>query len=115
MRALIIRKKKLRRKFNWDVMNFKGDTEGQAILRDQMIKKVKKTERDKYSSKILSVLRPRMNLLDIGCGTAHIISELASSCKTVTFVGLDISPAMLKVANVNAMESRNVVLVEGDG
>jgi len=96
-------------------MNFKGDTEGQAILRDQMTKKVKKLERGRYISEILRVLRPKMNLLDIGCGTAHIISELASCCKTATFAGLDISPAMLKVANVNTIESRNVVLVEGDG
>jgi len=96
-------------------MNFKGDTERQAILRDQMIKKGKKIKRDRYISKIFSVLKPRMNLLDIGCGTAHIISKLASRCKTGIFVGLDISPAMLRVPNVNAMESRNVVLVEGDG
>ncbi len=96
-------------------MNFKGDTKRQAVLRHQMTKKGKKIKRYRYISKILSVLKPRMNLLDIGCGTAHIISELASCCKTAIFIGLDISPAMLKVANVNAMESRNVVLVESDG
>lgn len=100
-------------KFDWDVMIFKGDTEGQAILRDRMIKKGKKVRRSRYISKILSVLKPEMSLLDIGCGTAHIISKLASCCKTAFFVGLDISPAMLKIANVNT--SRNVMLVEGDG
>jgi len=96
-------------------MNFKGDTERQAILRDRMIKKGKRTKRSSYISKILSALKPKVRLLDIGCGTAHIIRELATRYKSAIFVGLDISPAMLKIASLNAIELPNVILVEGDG
>lgn len=56
-----------------------------------------------------------MKLLDIGCGTAHIIQELASDNKSSLFVGLDVSPAMVKTAKSNTMMTHNVKLVEGDG
>jgi len=95
-------------------MNTKGDTGRQAILRDKMIKKGE-TKRDKYISKILSVLKPKMGLLDIGCGTAHIIQKLATHYKSAIFAGLDISPAMIKIASKNTMNLHNVMLVEGDG
>ena len=96
-------------------MSFKGDSEKQALLRDKMIKKTKKTKRSRYVSEILSVLKPQMKLLDIGCGTAHIIQELATGNRSSHFVGLDISSAMLKIANTNIMRLFNVELVEGDG
>lgn len=96
-------------------MNLKGDTERQAILRNRMIKKGNEIKGNKYVSKILSVLKPRMRLLDIGCGTAHIIQRLATYYKSAIFVGLDISPAMLKIANVDATDVPNAILVEGDG
>lgn len=84
-------------------------------MRDQRIKKRKKTSRSRYVSEILSVLKPQMKLLDIGCGTAHIIQELAISNRNSLFVGLDVSPAMVKIAKSNTMSSHNVKLVEGDG
>lgn len=93
----------------------KGDTERQAILRDGMIKKGTETKRNRYVSEILHALKPRMRLLDIGCGTAHIIQELAVHYKSAIFIGLDISPAMLKIASKNTMNLQNVILVEGDG
>jgi len=96
-------------------MVFKGDTEKQAILRDRVIKKRTGTKRNRYISKILHALKPRMRLLDIGCGTAHIIQELAMRYKSATFIGLDVSPAMLKIASKNTMNLHNVILVEGDG
>jgi len=79
-----------------------------------MIKK-ETCEGSTYVSKILSVLKPQMNVLDIGCGTAHIIQELATSNGSSLFIGLDISPAMLKIADDNTMNLHNIVLVEGDG
>jgi len=69
-------------------MSFRGDSEKQAFLRDQEIKKRKKTSRSRYVSKILSILKPQMKLLDIGCGTAHIIQELATSSRRALLLGL---------------------------
>ena len=96
-------------------MSFKGDSEKQALLRDQRIQKRKKTRKDRYVSEILSILKPQMKFLDIGCGTGHIIQELASSNRRSHLVGLDVSPAMLKLANTNLVSLSNVELVEGDG
>lgn len=79
-----------------------------------MIKK-NTSERRIYVSKILSILKPQMKVLDIGCGTAHIIQELATSSRSSLFIGLDISTAMLKIANDNATNLHNIGLVEGDG
>jgi ubiquinone/menaquinone biosynthesis C-methylase UbiE len=84
-------------------------------LRDQRIKKRKKTSRSRYVSEILSVLKPQMKLLDIGCGTAHLIQELATSNRSSIFVGLDVSPAMVKIAKSNTRKFHNIRLVEGDG
>ncbi len=96
-------------------MSFRGDSERQALLRDKLIKETRKTKKSRYVSKILSVLKPQMKLLDIGCGTAHIIQELATSNRSSHFVGLDVSPAMLRIANTNIMSLFNVELAEGDG
>jgi len=98
-----------------ELVNRKGDTEKQAALRDRMIKKRHEIKRDRYISKIRSVLKPSMRLLDIGCGTGHIIQELSRYYKSAIFVGLDISPAMLKIATANTKEFPNVILIEGDG
>jgi SAM-dependent methyltransferase len=97
-----------------DIMILKGDTEKQAALRDDMIKK-SRTRRSRYVSSILSVLKPRMNLLDIGCGTAHIIQELALNRKDLELVGLDVSKAMLKISKKNCEIFNNVELIMGDG
>lgn len=96
-------------------MSYKGDSEKQALLRDKMIKKTKKTSKSRYVSKILPLLKPQMKVLDIGCGTAHIIQELATTNGSSLFIGLDISPAMLKIADDNTTNLHNIRLVEGDG
>ena len=79
-----------------------------------MIKK-SKTGRSPYVSKILSVLKPRMKLVDIGCGTAHIIRELAMARKRSEIIGLDLSRAMIEVAKENLAGSGNVGQLVGDG
>jgi SAM-dependent methyltransferase len=56
-----------------------------------------------------------MKVLDMGCGTCHIIRELAVRDSRVLFVGLDISPAMLRAAAGLAAMQTNIVLVEADG
>jgi len=54
----------------------RGDTERQAFLRDKSIKEAE-DEANSYITRILSVLTPKSKLVDIGCGTAHIIERLA--------------------------------------
>ena len=95
-------------------MGLRGDSERQALLRDQSIKKRKKTQ-DEYVSRIFFHVKPKMRLLDIGLGTGHIIQELAMSDESLIFVGLDVSPAMLRKAKSNVVKFNNVSLVEGDG
>ena len=82
-------------------MTPKGDTERQALLRDKAIKQNIERKKNPYTRTILSTLCPGMKLLDIGCGTGHIIQELASSLKGVLFFGLDISDAMIGIAKSN--------------
>lgn len=92
----------------------KGDTEKQAVLRNSMIKR-RKAKRSRYVSRVLSILKPGMKILDIGCGTAHIIQEMATNQKTSEYVGLDVSKAMLKLAKENCEKFHNIGLVVGDG
>lgn len=96
-------------------MSAKGDTERQAALRDRMIRQSPELDGDRYISKICAVLKPGTRLLDIGCGTAHIIQKLAASHSSVVFVGLDISPAMLMIARANVGRFDNVAIMEADG
>ncbi|UCD96889.1 MAG: class I SAM-dependent methyltransferase, partial [Candidatus Bathyarchaeota archaeon] len=92
-----------------------GDSERQVQLRDRWTKKRSDTRRDPYISCILSNIKPRMKILDIGCGTAHIIRELADAGSSSLFVGLDVSSAMLKQASINNAGLSNLTFVEGDG
>lgn len=91
----------------------KGDSKLQAGLRDTMIKKGKNIYETPYVQKVLSVLDGHMNVVDIGCGTGHMLQQLA--CTSAFCVGLDISPAMLQVASSNTAGSNTLVFVEGDG
>lgn len=95
-------------------MSFRGDSERQTLLRDQSVKK-RKTRQGEYISRILFHLKPQMKLLDNGCGTAHILQELATSNRSSIFGGLYVSPAMVKIAKSNTMKFHNIKLVEGDG
>jgi SAM-dependent methyltransferase len=96
-------------------MIIRGDSEKQAILRDKMIKESDEIRRDPFVLKISSVIKPRTRTLDIGCGTAHIIQELATHHKNASFIGIDISSAMIKTASRSVMNPHNLILVEGDG
>jgi len=92
----------------------KGDTEKQAVLRDNLIKK-SRTRRSRYVSRIFSVLKAGVSLLDIGCGTAHVIQELAANRNGSELIGLDVSKAMLKISKENCGRFNNVGLIMGDG
>jgi ubiquinone/menaquinone biosynthesis C-methylase UbiE len=95
-------------------MTYTGDTEKQAILRDEAIRKSKKAKKNRYVSSIKAALRPGMRLLDIGCGTAHIVQELAK-CRDSELVGLDLSTAMLRIAKSNTGSLQNISLIRADG
>jgi ubiquinone/menaquinone biosynthesis C-methylase UbiE len=83
-------------------------------LRDQCTKK-NAGGRSIYVTKILAALKPQGQVLDIGCGTAHIIQELARCRSASLLVGLDVSAAMLSAARDNTAVLHNVGLVEADG
>lgn len=91
----------------------RGDTKIQADLRDRMIKKGTSIVGTPYITKILSRFSAGMNLLDIGCGTGHIIQQLALY-EYALVAGLDISSAMLEKAVANT-QKLPLVLIEGDG
>jgi SAM-dependent methyltransferase len=93
----------------------KGDSERQAALRDELIKKAGAAENSPYVARVRDLLSPGMRVLDIGCGTAHIIQKLARSNGAVLFVGLDISGPMLTIAHENALGMNDLLLVEGNG
>jgi len=94
-------------------MNQRGDTARQAALRDAVIQT--STRENTYVKKIHSILSPRTKLLDIGCGTGHIINELARRHNDILFTGFDISRAMLELTAANNVELPNVFCVAGDG
>jgi ubiquinone/menaquinone biosynthesis C-methylase UbiE len=96
------------------VIKQKGDTERQTFLRDQSIKDAQ-DEPKIYISKILSVLKPKIKLVDIGCGTAHIIERLAKRYENALFIGLDISKEMINSAKSNIQGLTNIELIQGDG
>ncbi len=79
-----------------------------------MIKK-KSARKSVYISKILSVLKSQMQVLDVGCGTAHIIQELTSYTKKSMLIGFDVSPVMIRIAKSNLRNNSSIELVEGDG
>ncbi len=74
----------------------KGDTKTQANLRDQF---TKQPVTSPYIHRIRSYLTPGATLLDIGCGTGHILNLLSDP--KYTLIGLDISSAMIQTASHN--------------
>lgn len=93
----------------------RGDTEKQARIRDRLTETTKSLTDDAYLSFINAQIKPGMTLLDIGCGTGHIIAQLASLQRSTYFCGLDISPAMVKRARYHTREYGTVSVLEGDG
>lgn len=92
----------------------KGDTEKQAFLRDKSIKQGD-DKPNVYIQKKLAKLKPKSKLVDLGCGTAHIIEKLARRYENALYTGLDISEAMINLARNNTQGLTNIELVQGDG
>ncbi len=56
-----------------------------------------------------------MRVLDVGCGTAHILQALARGQSRLLFIGLDVSTPMLDIAWNDTADFPNIELVKGDG
>lgn len=65
---------------------------------------------------ITSVLQPGDRVLDLACGPAHQLVQVARLNPDVRFVGLDASPTMLQCAQSTLAQAgvSNVELVQGD-
>lgn len=63
---------------------------------------------------VVAGLHDAMTVADVGTGTGFVVAGIAPHVRKV--VGIDNSPAMLEMAmkNLNALEVRNVDLLEGD-
>ena len=92
-----------------------GDSPHQALLREKMIRKGRARADDPYFRRIRAVVREQDKVLDIGCGTAHVIRRLAVEGRADLLMGLDLSPAMLRIAKDNVGGMTNVELMLGDG
>ena len=49
-------------------------------------------------------LEPAEVVLDVGCGTGHLLRQIARSCPGVTGIGVDIAPKMVEVARARAAQ-----------
>lgn len=97
-----------------------GDSERQAFLRDKVIKEGKAVNVGPNTLSIsirrtITKVKPDDMVLDVGCGTAHIIVELAKRTSNVFYVGLDISSAMVKIAKRNSKGNLEIGIARGDG
>lgn len=93
----------------------RGDNEKQAGIRDRLASIAASPAGDSYVSVLKTKIRPGMTILDIGCGTGHIIEYLAHNHPEATFCGLDISPAMVERAKGRSKKYENISIILGDG
>ena len=93
----------------------RGDTEKQASIRDRLTSATASPARGSYVSLLNEKIRPDTTMLDIGCGTGHIIAQLAPLQPSTFFCGLDISPAMVTRAQGHTKTYDNVSIILGDG
>jgi SAM-dependent methyltransferase len=87
-----------------------GDNEKQAALRDKATTNPGGSKPDPYFEEILRRLNPESRVLDIGCGTGHILARIVQSQPAAQTVGLDASGPMLKRAAAKA----KVAIARGD-
>lgn len=54
------------------------------------------------------------DLLDVGCGTGHMIELLASELPGRRYTGLDLTPKMIEVANAKRIENASFVVGDAE-
>src|SRR5574343_127696 len=69
-----------------------------------------------HSAQVCEVVKPGDTVIDLGCGPANQLGQIASLNPDVNFIGVDLSEEMLDMAerNLQAKEIRNVTLKRGD-
>jgi arsenite methyltransferase len=69
-----------------------------------------------HSARVCQVIQGRKNVLDLGCGPATQLAQIAELNPDVQFTGVDLSPTMLADAqrHIDTLRLRNVTLRLGD-
>src|SRR5215470_17774273 len=69
-----------------------------------------------HSARISQVIQGCREVVDLGCGPATQLCQVATLNPAIRFTGVDLSPSMLESARAHVAESRldNVTFVEGD-
>jgi len=69
-----------------------------------------------HALQISPLVRSGDTVLDLGCGPANQLAQVARLNPQARFIGLDASPAMLELAHATVQRSKldNVELIEGD-
>lgn len=69
---------------------------------------------DKVTTVIKENLYHRSKFLDVGCGTAEVISRLAKEFEEIEFVGIDFSKGMVDKAINKTSHLKNVKIIEAN-
>lgn len=69
-------------------------------------------EIDFYRANVMEVKKRGGSILEVGCGTGRVTLQLAQ--EGISIVGMDLSPAMLRIARQKSESLPNVRWVEGD-
>ncbi|HBC76812.1 MAG TPA: hypothetical protein DC017_18575 [Candidatus Wallbacteria bacterium] len=72
---------------------------------------------DNLMKKLMTQLKGRKKILDLGCGVGYLINELMKEDPSRTIVGVDANEYMLEIARKNVIEdrfSKKVTLIHGD-
>lgn len=109
----------------------RGDTKRQASLRDKFYKKREELSKNGisyfegpdmqaiYLEKILERMKARTKVLDVGCGTGHIIGRLAQIMRSKkleehSLIGLDLSEPTVQMALKNICSWHECSIIRGD-
>jgi len=74
-----------------------GIPRGAAHLYDSLATKYLEPSYNYIIQDILEENADKRVVLEIGCGTGVLLSEIAESINPIVLLGLDISPAMIKI------------------
>ena len=82
-----------------------GIPRGAAHLYDSLATKYLEPSYNYIIQDILEENADKRVVLEIGCGTGVLLSEIAESINPIVLLGLDISPAMIKISKKNLVKN----------